>query len=305
MPKWTFTLCFVAASLTACGPTHEPPSVASLIGEARRLDLDGKQADAIAIFRQVIARDESSFDAHYGIARALDLTGAYDEARQHFARAIELASDSNREQALRMMGIAWTFAGNTGEAARHFRDVFDRRVAAANVPGAADVANELGRVYLESGDIDRAEEWYRTGYETAAKDAGRSAAATDLGEMRWAHAQARIAARRGQAAEAHRFEADVKRLLDKGGNDDQQIQYPYLVGYVAFYLGDYKAAADALRQADQADPFILMLLADASGKLGDTSGAETYYRKVLESNSHAINSAFARPVARRALAPAR
>lgn len=32
-----------------------------------------------------------SFDAHYGIGRALDLAGQYDEGRRHFARAIELA----------------------------------------------------------------------------------------------------------------------------------------------------------------------------------------------------------------------
>ena len=290
---------FVAACRT---PAEPLPPMSSVIAEARRLDLAGDQPGAITIFRQALERDEASYQAHYGLARALDLEGHYDEARQHLSRAIELSSDADRDQTLRMMGIAWTFAGRTDEAAGAFKDVFDRRVEAGNMPGAADEANELGRVYLESGDLERAEEWYRTGYETAGRDATRSAALIDLADLRWAHAQARIAARRGQAAEAHAHEAEVKRLVDHGGNDDQGVQYPYLLGYVAFYLEDYKAALEHLARADDADPFILLLMAQASEKLGDADNAFAYYRKVLTSNSHAINAAFARPVARAKLA---
>jgi hypothetical protein len=36
--------------------------------------------------------------------------------------------------------------------------------------------------------------------------------------------------------------------------------------------------------------------------LGDAEGAERYYQRVLESNSHAVNNAFARPAARQKLA---
>ena len=119
--------------------------------------------------------------------------------------------------------------------------------------------------------------------------------------MRWAHAQARIAIRRGNRAEAEKQTAVVKALLDKGTNPDQRIQYPHLTGYVAFYAKDYKRAVAELQQADQEDPFILMLTAEAYEHLGDMSRARDYYRKVLASNSHAIANAFARPVARRKL----
>jgi tetratricopeptide (TPR) repeat protein len=137
---------FVAACRT---PAEPLPPMSSVIAEARRLDLAGDQPGAITIFRQALERDEASYQAHYGLARALDLEGHYDEARQHLSRAIELSSDADRDQTLRMMGIAWTFAGRTDEAAGAFKDVFDRRVEAGNMPGAADEANELGRVYLE------------------------------------------------------------------------------------------------------------------------------------------------------------
>ena len=52
-----------------------------------------------------------------------------------------------------------------------------------------------------------------------------------------------------------------------------EIQYPYLTGYVAFYAKDYKRAVVELQQADQEDPFILLLTAEAYEHLGDLSRA--------------------------------
>jgi tetratricopeptide (TPR) repeat protein len=274
------------------------PAQQDVINQARRLDLDGKHDEAITLYRQALDRTPNSFDVHYGLARALDLAGSYEEARQHFAKAIELAAEGDKDQALRMMGVSYAFVNNLSEAAKYFRQVFDRRLGARNVAGAAEIANELGRVYLELGDPDTALTWYRTGYETAARQAGRPAAELDLAEMRWAHAQGRVAARKGNAREARRQEAMVKSLLDKGTNPDQQIQYPYLVGYVDFYLKDDAGAIAALQKADQEDPFILMLLAEAYERSGKAATARDYYGKVLASTSHAVNNAFARPIAR-------
>jgi tetratricopeptide (TPR) repeat protein len=287
-----------AAASLSCGSRSETPSVDDLVRDAGALDLAGKTDDAIRLFQQALDRAPDSYAAHYGIGRALDLAGRYEEARQHFARAIELAAEGNREQAMRMMAIAWTFAGHVDEAARVFGQVWDRRLAASNFGAAADVANELGRVYLEHGDLDNAEHWYQAARTTALKEKDLPDWRTDLIEMRWAHAEARIAARRGQAREARQHQATAKALLDKGGNDDQKIQYPYLAGYVAFHLGDMRGAITELERADQKDPFILLLLAEAHERLADASRAREYYAQVMESTSHAINNAFARPVAR-------
>jgi tetratricopeptide (TPR) repeat protein len=286
----------------AVSQTPAVSAQADLITRAKRLDAQGDQPAAIALYRQALVKSPRSFDANYGIARALDLHGDYDEARAHFTTAIETApDDGSRDQALRMLGVSWTFARNAGEATKAYRRVIDRRTSAGDFAGAAEVANELGRVLLEFGDLDGAATWYRTGYDAALRLPSRSAS-DDLAELRWAHAQARIAIRRGDAAEAKRHMDRVKALIDKGLNRDQEPQYAYLAGYVAYYGRNDRQAIAALQQADQQDPFILLLLAQAHQRLGERTAAREYYTKVMASTSHAVNNAFARPIARGELA---
>jgi tetratricopeptide (TPR) repeat protein len=297
-PMRIAALLTVMLMAAGCGGGKKAPSTADLLGQARRFERDGQEEAATAAYRSAVAQDPQSFDAHYGLARTLDLAGDYDGARQHFATAITLAPEGAKDQALRMMGIAWTFVGNLDEATRYFKNVFDRRVEAGNLAAAAEEANELGRVYLEANEVAEADTWYRTGHDLSGREANRPAAEVDLADMRWAHAQARVAARRGQEREAKVHEAEVARLLDKGGNEDQRVQFAYLRGYVDFYLGHYPAALTELQQADQQDPFILFLLGEASDKVGQHDQAQAYYLKVLASTSHAVNSAFVRRAAR-------
>jgi tetratricopeptide (TPR) repeat protein len=180
--------------------------------------------------------------------------------------------------------------------------VFVALVAKPDFEAAAGVANELARIQLESGDIDGAAQWYKTGYDTAMRKPDMKDADKNLWAFRWAHAQARIAARRGQRNEADKQVAAAKAALAKANNPEQAQFLPYLVGYVAFYGGDYKAAISQLEKASQDDPFILLLLAVSYEKSGDPARAKDYYVKVMAINSHSPTNAFARPVARKRLA---
>jgi len=268
------------------------------IKEARRLNLDGKQDEAIALYREALMRAPDTYDAHYGLGIALDLKGSYADARQSFMKAIQLAPEESKEQALTAMAVSYAFSGDVREASSFYRQVFDRQTAADNFSAASETANALGRVYLETGDLDNAQKWYQTGYETTRRLKDMSGAQVDLADLRWAHAQARIAARRGNAATARAQMAAVTRLLDKGTNEDQRIQLPYLAGYVDLFLKDYAGAITELQRADQKDPFVLFLLAQAYEKSGETAKAQELYTQVMASNAHSLNNAFARRVAR-------
>jgi tetratricopeptide (TPR) repeat protein len=291
-------MCAWLFAAIAAGQQADP---SELVRQARKLNSEGQQDRAIALYREAIQRAPDAYDAHYGLGIALDLAGREREARDEFARAIERAPQESKNQALSAMAVSYAFSGDAKGSSAFYRQVYDRQTADENYQGAAETANALGRVYLESGDFDNAFKWYQTGYETARRQRDLDAAAIDLWDMRWAHAQARIAARRSNSDEARRQLETVKRILDKGTNQDEQIQYPYLAGYVALYSKQPKEAIANLQQANQQDPFILSLLAQAYEKVHDAAAAQETYAKVMTSNAHSINNAFARAVAKKKL----
>ena len=277
-------------------------NTADLVRQARDLSREGKHDEALALYRRAAKASPNSFEAQLGLGTALDLNGQYPEAQQHLSKAIELANEQQKPQALRSMAMSYAFEGKADEASKYERQVYDARLAAEDYTGAAEIADELARLYLESGDLDNAYQWYQTGHDTAFRKPDLSAAEKDLWNFRWEHAQARIAARRDKRAEAEKHVQAAKAILDKGTIPEQQRFFPYLVGYVALYTGDYKKALAALQQADQRDPFILSLIAQTYEKMGDKPQAMQYYQRVLASGAHNPTNAFARPIAKQKLA---
>lgn len=291
-----------AQSSAIVAPQGQASDALGLVKQGQKLNSEGKQDEALALYQQALKLSPDLYEAHLAAGVALDLKGDYEEARHHLAKAIELASLETKAQALRAMAMSYAFEGNASEAGKYEQQVFDARMAKQDFTGAAEIANELARIYLESGDLDNANKWYKNGYETALRKPDLNDAEKNLWAFRWEHAQARIAARRGQREEAQKRVAAAKAALDKANNPDQARFYPYLTGYVALYAGDFKTAIADLQKADQRDPFILCLLAQAYEKSGDQAQAREYYRKVLTSNAHNPTNAFARPLAKKKLA---
>ena len=295
-------LLFSSSLLTAQAPPAAAPpqnSVPPQIKQAQELNNDGKQAEALAILNQMLASDPKSYQAHLNAGVVLDLMGDYTKARAHLANAIDLAPPDRRVQALRTTAVSYAFQCNLPEVTKFEQQAFDAQMKDQKFTDAAGTANELARIDLECGDISAASKWYQVGYDTAMRAPNLSDADRDLWTFRLQNAKARIAAREGNSSEASAEEAAAKATLDKGQIPDQQRFYPYLAGYVAFYTGDYKTAIDQLQKADQKDPFILVLLAQAYEKTGNQAEATKYYKQVLTINSHTPTNAFARPIAQK------
>jgi len=274
----------------------------ALVKQGQKLNSDGKQDEALKLYAQAIKKSPNLYEAHLESGMALDLKGDYAAARAHLKKAIDVAPADQKNRALRVMAFSYAFESNAAEAEKYEKQAFDALVAKPDFAAAAGVANELARIKLESGDIDGAAKWYKTGYDTAMRQTDMKDADKNLWAFRWAHAQARIAARRGQRDEAQKQVAAAKTALDKANNPDQAQFFPYLTGYVAFYGGDYRTAITELGKASQDDPFILMLIAQSYEKSGDATRAKDYYGKVMANNGHGPTNAFARPVARKKLA---
>lgn len=273
-----------------------------LVKRGQKLASAGKPEEASALYQQAVEVDPELYDAQLFMGVALDLDGKYTEARQHLAKAIELASEQQTVQALRVMAVSYAFERNTDKASEYERRAFDLQYTWKRYEDAAATANELARIYLESGDLDNAFQWYQTGRLTGLKKPDITAAEKDLWTFRWEAAEARIAARRGNKAEAQQHLAVMKAIVDKNDNPDQARFYPYLAGYVALYAGDYSTAIKQLQQSDPSDPFVLSLLGQAYEKSGDKAHAIICYQKIMTLYLHNPSNAFARPFAKQKLA---
>ncbi len=298
-------LLFLLSSLIVAQapPSATPPAspVSPQIKQAQQLNSEGKQDEALAILTQMLASDPKSYEANLTAGIVLDLKGDYGKARTYLQRAIEVAAPERRVQALRTMAVSYAFQCELPQVSDYEQQAYDGQMKNEKFTDAAGTANELARIYLECGDVPAAAKWYQTGYQTALRKTDLSEADRELWNFRLENAKARIAAREGKHHEAEADVAAAKAALDKSKNAEQQRFYPYLTGYVALYAGDYKAAIKQLQTADQKDPFILVLLAQAYEKLGSQSEAMKYYRQVLTINSHSPTNAFARPLAKKKL----
>ncbi len=308
-------LLFASLCLTAQSQPPSQPAVAAtdpkteamaLVKQGQKLNADGKLDEAVAMYQKALQLDPRLYDAELYMGVSLDLQGKYAEARQHLAKAIELASERQTTQSLRVMAVSYAFEHNTAEASEYEQRAFDLQSNWGKYDDAAGTANELARIYLESGDLDNATQWYQTGLSTALKKPNITQAEKDLWNFRWEAAMARITARRGQAAQAQQHLAAAKAMLDKMNSPEQSRFLPYLTGYVALYAGDYKTAITDLQKANEQfegkEPFVFSLLAQAYEKSGDKAQAIDYYQKVLTINLHNPPNAFARPLAKEKLA---
>ncbi|MGA8220736.1 MAG: tetratricopeptide repeat protein [Candidatus Acidiferrales bacterium] len=276
------------------------------IKQGQQLMREGKLDDALALYRKTLQLSPDSGPANIAAGSVLDLMGQGEEARLYFAKAIQVAdTPENNAITQRATAMSYAFEGDCRKTVKYEQRVFDYFGSVKNFFQQGEIADEAARVCIDTGDLDTAYHWYQVGHDSGLKEPDINPARQDLWEFRWEHAQARIAARRGDQAEAQKHVAAAKAILDKGTNPEQAQFLPYLQGYVAFYGGDYKTALEELLKANQNDPFIQCMIGQSYEKLDDKDKAIEFYRKASTGFAHNPAAAFSVPLAKKKLASLR
>jgi Flp pilus assembly protein TadD len=274
---------------------------------------DGKNAEALAAVKKEIEANPNSSQA----ASMLDNLGATADARKVFQRIIDASADPRaKANAHRAMAMSYAFDGDCKNTAKYEQMVIDYwKTQEQTEPQNAfyqegEMANEAARVCIDSGDLETAEQLYRKGTELGLKEPEPKKNPASLWNFRLEHALGRLAARRGNKAEAAKHVAVARKILD----DDQTMAgaqerfYPYMVGYVALYTGDFKNAETELTKAVQAngnDAFMMCLLGMTYEHMGDKAKSTEWYQKAaaaVPAGGHNPPAAFARPFTRKKLA---
>lgn len=298
---WLFFFsCAYSASLFAQAPAQQQQP--EFVKQGQQLIREGKPDEALALYRKTLQTTPDSVPANIAAGSVLDLMGKGEEARKYFSKAIEVAdSAEHKAGAQRAMAMSYAFEGNCKKTVDYEQQVFDYYGSVKNFFQQGEIADEAARVCIDSGDLNAAEKWYRIGHDTGLKEPNIKPARQDLWNFRWEHAQARIAARRGEQPKAKKHVAAAKAVLDKGTIPEQAPFFPYLEGYVAFYAADYKTALEGLSKANQNDPFIQCMIGQTYEKLGERDKALEFYRKASTASSHNPPAAYAVPFVRKKL----
>ena len=276
--------------------------------QAQQLMRDGKLADALAIYEKENASNQAG--------TVLDLMGKGADARKHFQKAIDAAPDAaGKANAQRSMAMSYAFEGDCRNTVKYEQMVIAYWVTREQAdPQNAfyqegEMANEAARVCIDAGDLEAADTWYRKGTELGLKEPGNQTHPASLWNFRLEHALARIAARKGNKAEAQKHVAAAKAQLDSDSKmaEQQARFFPYLTGYVALYTGDYKQAREDFEKAislpgNTGDPFYQCLLGMSYEKLGEKEKAMECYRKASATMGHNPPAAFAKSFTRKKLA---
>ena len=249
-------------------------------------------------------------------ASQLALRGETKQARVMFQKMIDSApTPAAKAAAQRAMAMSYAFDRDCANTVKYESMVIAYWATREQAePQNAfyqqgEMANEAARVCIDAGDLAAAEQWYRKGYELGVEEPAPQTHPKSLWDYRLAHALGRLAARKGDKAEAERQIANARRALesDTAMAAQQERFFPYLVGYVALYTNDLPTAeaqftkAIALR-GNEKDPFMHALLAITYERMGRTGEANALYRKAYDmATSHNPPSAFVRPMVREKL----
>jgi len=242
-------------------------------------------------------------------AYQLDLADSTAQARAIFQGVIDTATDpAAKAAAQRAMAMSYAFGGDCANTVRYESMVIAYWATREGAePQTAfyqegEVADEAARVCLDAGDTQAAEQWYRRGGELGLREPEPRTHPRSLWEYRLAHALGRIAARRGDTAQARRQVAAARRILDGDSAmaAQQERFFPYLAGYVALYGGDFATAEAQLARAaamrgNERDPYLLCLLAMVYEREGKPAEARATYRRAWDlATAHNPPSAFVR-----------
>jgi tetratricopeptide (TPR) repeat protein len=265
-------IALLLASVALASPLSAQANRADSLRSAQTIDAQGKHAEARAIFQSLIANAPDGA-SRAAATRRLAMSYGYDG---NCAKVIEL-----EEQVI----AYWVTRRAAEPQNAHYQE--------------GEMANEAARVCIDPGFLDEAEKMYARGTELGLREPEPRTHSKSLWDFRLAHAKARLAARRGNAAEAKRWVTESRRLLDSDTTlaKAQNQYFPYLAGYVALYTNDLATAEARLNESIKLlpnDPFQLVLLGLTMEKKGDAAKAkelfQAAYDKSTASNPPAIYS---------------
>ncbi len=254
----------------------------------------GRFEESISNYEKALEQDPHFVASFVGIGLNQVYLGEPEKARETFARLGEAArTTGERRAALFRTAESWVFEGETDRALAAVEAMTALSKEEGDKATMAGDLNLMGNILLEAGRPDEALAHFEKaiavsdGSETP--DSARAAFRRNslFNTARVALARRDLEGARSQAEE-------YARQVAVNAVPFEQRQSHHLLGLVALAGKDHEAAVKELLQANQQDPRVQYLLAQAYEGGGDPESARKACRQAAEHNGLNFNYAYVR-----------
>lgn len=255
----------------------------------------GDYRAAIALFEQALEKDPAFLISVRGIASAYDYLGEHEKARAYLDQAIDKAEGYIDKKVLKQAKVvSLANEGNYKGALSIAKSMLKDAEESAQVLEKANAQFIIGRLYLESGEHKKANEWSAKAVKSVevAEVPERQAALVNL---RAKVMNAWVAIDQGNdLAEARKLVADYRDAASGlPGNKYLEMGAQEMDGVIAIKEGDYKSALAALSKADKDNAYVLYWTAVAQRGIGNEKAAGEYFaRSRMKQGINNLDQAF-------------
>lgn len=279
---------------------NEPNALDSLATLALRM---GDLGEAMAQERKAINIDPKFVVAHAVLGDALLMSGKNKDARREYAFLIAADDPSVRHEGTMRDARSWLFEDRSIDAEKAMVKEGAEARRAGRLTDAAETFVEVARIQIERGALAEAGRGMKEATETLKRTPPTGNAArqqSSIEEVEWRRLSGELLTVRAMALAAM-FERDAAegradelgRLLKQSGDAHADDRVKVLKGWIAWKVGDDKAAIAALEKA--ALPSLRYAYAMALARSGDNARARTIMDELSRRTANDLDTALSRP----------
>lgn len=262
----------------------------------------GRFDEAITQYNKALAINSNFINSHFGIAAALAYKGKPAEAQAELQKMAQKArTDGERRTAMFGQMVVAIDGGKLDQA---LAEVEKQYAVAQKNNDAAAMAGDLqlkANILLEMGKYEDARKAFDQALKTIT-DSGLSQQVKDNAARISHYNLARVAVAKKDLAAAKTETETFRKGAEAAGNANQLKQAHELAGRIALAEKNYDTALAELAEANQQNPDVLYLRAQAYKGKGDAANAKAFFTKAAKFNSlPQLNYAFVRSKAEKAL----
>lgn len=264
----------------------------------------GRFAESIKAYEKALSLDPNFVASYVGIGNNYLCEGRADQARTAFARIAAVARNTGERRLAHFWdAAAYVHEGATDKALGELRAGYALAEAERDSASMSGDLVQMGDVLREAGRLDEASAKYAEAIKVI-DQSGVPQQVKDATRRNHVFEEARLAVARGDLAAARTETEKYATLIAARKAPFEVRQLHELRGSIALADKRGAEAVQELTQANQQDPRILYLTAQAYRESGNTGQAAAFAKKAARFNGLAFNYAYVRNKAATLVGPA-